>query len=123
MLYKHDHLEKEFLKSDIRLQIITLSIDGFCKQHFDKELVITCVLRDDPNSVHGHGRGLDFRIKPKVGKAYFTGTEVEKIVGFCNHFIYDPKRPSYSCLFVHDSGSGLHGHVQVSPDDEVVITA
>ncbi len=123
MLFKHDHFEEEFLKSDIRLQIIVYAVDAFCQSKFAKELVVTDVWRDDPNSVHGDYRGLDFRIITKVGKEYFTGTEVDEIIKFCDHFKYDENRPNYSCLFVHDAGSGKHGHVQVAPNNRLVIIA
>jgi len=30
-----------------------------------------------------------------------------------NTFIYDPKRPKKQCALLHDSGQGVHFHVQV----------
>ncbi|MBT8449950.1 MAG: hypothetical protein KJO69_09680 [Gammaproteobacteria bacterium] len=35
------------------------------------------------------------------------------------HWIYDPARPELKCAICHDSGSGLHIHLQTHPNTRV----
>ena len=112
MKFKHDHFEYEFEKLNIKLQIITYALDGFCLRKFNKELVITDIYRNNEASVHHYFRGLDYRIVTNAGNIHFTTSEVDEQEKFCKHFEYsDGDKPT---LLVHDAGSGIHGHLQVS---------
>jgi len=72
---------------------------------------ITDAYRDDPESVHGHCRGLDFRT---------WDMPVSFINALCEAvntlWTYDPKRPEKVCLMYHDVGQGAHLHLQVHPN-------
>ena len=113
MKFKFDHFEYEFEKLNVRLQIITYALDGFCLRKFNKELVVTDIYRNNLGSVHYYFRGLDYRIVTQAGEIYFTTSEVDKQKEFCEKFAYQEGR-DLPTLLVHDSGSGLHGHLQVS---------
>lgn len=114
MKFKHDYFEHEFAKLNMKLQIITYALDGFCLRRFNKELVVTDIYRNNEKSVHCYFRGLDYRIKTNAGVVYFTAEQVEKQKEFCKHFEYQDDGRDLPTLLVHDSGTGLHGHLQVS---------
>lgn len=63
-----------------------------------------------PNDLHGTQpvRAIDLRVT-----CYFDSVvpEISKYVN--TRWIYDPDREDMKCLIVHDSGQGIHAHVQV----------
>lgn len=71
--------------------------------------VITSAYRDDdPDSVHAHCRGLDFR------SWYLSDKMIDELIARINtKWIYDPARPEMVCLIFHDVGQGQHLHLQV----------
>ena len=114
MKFKFDHFEYEFFKLNVRLQIITYALDAFCLRKFNKELVVTAIYRNEKGTVHYYFRGLDYRIKTQAGEIYFTTSEVKEQEEFCQRFEYQDDGRDLPTLYVHDAGSGLHGHLQVS---------
>lgn len=123
LLFKYNELETEFDALDERLRKVAFSLAGFVMYTFGKHLFLTSVHRpDNPHSTHAHYRAFDFRITPKSGEySLFTDNEIQAIETFCEGFIYDKDRLELSTLFVHDAGTGLHGHVQVNNDEETII--
>ncbi len=63
--------------------------------------------------VHGTkpGRGIDLRVR-----FYGSLEQANKIKDWINkRWEYDPKRPTIKVVIIHDSGEGIHFHVQVHP--------
>lgn len=82
-------------------------------ENFDR-IVITCGFRAGDKGVHGTMpcRGIDIRS--------WVYTRPLRVVSFVNdRWQYDPERPSKKCAVLHDSGKGMHIHLQVHPNTEV----
>ena len=78
-------------------------------------IVITSGYRDGDKGVHGTEscRGIDIRswgLKKKDGSDTNAGVLCTEIN---TTWKYDPKRPDKLCAVYHNSGSGLHIHLQV----------
>jgi len=116
--FKQVKLKAEFKKADNRLKLIVFAMAGWMEFAFVQDVVITSVKRDDEKSVHHYSRGVDFRITPKNGKPIYTDFQIRAIKKFFESIVYDDKHPT---LLIHDSGSGLHGHLQVNSGKETVI--
>lgn len=74
-------------------------------------VVFTSGYREEDKGVHGTSpcRGIDIR-----SRVY---EEPQKVADDINtHFIYDPERPEKKCAKYHDTGKGLHIHLQVHPN-------
>ena len=77
--------------------------------HFGFELTITSLYRMDAEfSVHGQLplRGIDIRCHDE-----HVGVIIEAWVN--RRWTYDPDRLNKMCCLFHDSGNGLHLHIQV----------
>ena len=59
--FKDKQTESEFDQVKPRLQAFILAAGAFMYFTFGIILVVTDLMRDDQKSVHGHGRGVDFR--------------------------------------------------------------
>jgi hypothetical protein len=102
---KIDIAQLEFI--DINLRTILLWIEG----RTGLELTITSLYRIGDSGVHGQLplRGCDVRMRnPVIGDNYSEMINT--------YWKYDPSRPELKCALLHDSGSGLHLHVQVHPN-------
>ena len=117
--FKTPELEKQFEAVDDRLMILVYFIAAFVEHRFGKDLVITCVYRED-GGVHNYWRGIDART------SNLTKEEGDEVAEYVNrHFIYG--KPNKYCLFdernrVSSGWSGEHFHLQVSPFDTMTIT-
>jgi len=114
--FKSLKLEDEFTQLDKRLQVITYAVAGFIAYKFNKDVIVTSVLRNSNKlSVHYWKRGIDTRVTPKEGAPIYTEEELEEIKIFCTRFLYsaEPKKRKFKTLKIHDTGSGLHLHLQV----------
>jgi len=94
---------------DETLREIVLDIEEFTGLTF----TITSLYREgDPSSsVHSTMpvRGCDFRCRVQT-----LGDEIARIIN--SRWLYDPKRPYKSCAICHDTGKGLHLHIQSHPN-------
>lgn len=133
-------LRNEFEKMDPRLQVLSLSLMGFCLHHFHKDLVVTEIYRTEEQqrsyypdrpyrpSVHQFGRGIDFGIRkypadqlepypypyPRDNPA-FSNEELDLLTKWYEQAVsYDDERPEYDSLIHHNVGLGDHLHLQVS---------
>lgn len=73
--------------------------------------VVTSLYRIGDSGVHGQLplRGLDLRCRTRR-----HGEMVEKFVN--DRWQYDPNRPEMQCCLCHNTGQGLHLHLQVHPN-------
>ena len=118
--FKRKKFRLEFEDLDVRLIHIAFALAGVIEYEFGKDLIITSVKRNDPNSTHGHRRALDFRISQRMGR-YFTEEEVNFIKVFCGYYKYGNSRPT---LYVHDNrrSAGIHGHLQCNSADTLILS-
>lgn len=68
------------------------------------------------NDLHGTqpARAVDLRVW------CYPDSEIHRIFHRVNEiWIYDPSRPEKQVAVVHDSGSGMHAHIQVHPNTRV----
>jgi hypothetical protein len=72
------------------------------------EPVVTSAFRENDPGVHGTTplRGLDIR-----SAIYSNPQNVEDSINCI--WIYDPERPEMKCAMLHDTGGGIHIHLQV----------
>ena len=120
IVFKLKKFRAEFEDLDIRLVHIAFALACAVEYEFNKDLVITSVLRTDPNSTHFYKRALDFRISQ--GKSeHFTEEEVDYMKVFCSYYMYGNSKPT---LYVHDNrgASGIHGHLQVNNADTLILS-
>jgi len=75
------------------------------------EMVITSTLRPGDKGVHGTVpvRGIDLRCRN-----ISFGRLVETFIN--SRWVYDPRRESLAVCICHDTGRGLHLHLQVHPE-------
>ena len=108
-------LKDEFdSKVDHRLQYILTNLAGWIDANLNKELVITCLLRDatenaalpgsNPQSAHLRGDAADIRSRD------FTTQEVDAIVAF----IKKQWGPVVHCLFHNPGGNAPHIHLNIN---------
>jgi hypothetical protein len=133
--FLHSGLRQEFdgertiegYKIHPELRKIIFTLAGYIQYRFQKDLVITEILRDkvmqdryyrdNPKyranpwkSVHQFGCGVDIR------SYIFKENELVELVNFVNrNFSYDAQK-SHQVALCHDIGWGKHIHLQVSPE-------
>ena len=103
-----DYEQLEFIHPTLRKLVRSVEdATGF-------EFTITSLYRIDDNGNHGQLplRAMDLRCR---SLAY--GAAIEEFVN--RTWVYDPNRLSMKCCLVHDTGSGLHFHLQVHPNTEI----
>lgn len=100
-MHKIDIYQLEFIEPKLR-EIMRDIKDQFGPQE------ITSLYRIGDNGVHGTLplRAIDLRYNRKSKK-------IEKYLN--NNWIYDSERPGLNVAWVHDSGQGIHTHLQVHP--------
>jgi len=120
IVFKLKKFRAEFEDLDIRLVHIAFALACAVEYEFNKDLVITSVLRTDPNSTHFYKRALDFRISTTF-KEHFTEEEVDYMKTFCSYYKYGNSRPT---LYVHQNsiGKGIHGHLQTNTADTLILS-
>lgn len=100
----------EFIHKKLR------AICDFVEEATGIEFTITSIYRIDDEGVHGQlpVRGIDLRMR-----SISVGKTIEHLVN--NNFTYDPSRPEMKCAILHGKGSGLHIHLQVHPNTEMLV--
>lgn len=85
-------------------------VDMVCFVHStEKYIILTSAFRKDDPGVHGFWRGIDLRS--------WVYNHPKKIVDEVNkRWIYDPQRPEKVCAKLHDTGKGIHLHLQAHPN-------
>lgn len=99
-----DLKQLEFIDENLRL--IALEVE----EVFGSQ-TITSLYRMHDSGVHGQLplRGIDLRCK-----IYCFGQEIEEYIN--EQWEYDYKRPKMHCCLFHDTGRGLHIHLQTHPN-------
>jgi len=102
-----DVRQLEFIDQKLRNMLMRIElVTGF-------EFTITSLYRIGDDGNHGQLplRAVDLRCwDVKFGKP---------IEAFINDtWVYDPGRPHLRCCIIHDTGQGLHFHLQVHPNTE-----
>jgi hypothetical protein len=110
-------IAKEFARFHDKLrEVFNSMLDSAWPEHAD--VFITSIYRskEEDAAVGGQGihhsiphRACDIRIHPLL-----NGEKVTVVTRLNNQFAYDPKRPKLSVALIHDAGSGVHLHLQVS---------
>jgi len=100
-----DLAQLKFIDLDLRAMAIDV------EEHFGIDLTITSLYRHGDLGVHGSLplRGLDFRCRYSI-----LGDIIVEYIN--SKWIYDPERPDMDCCICHDTGSGLHLHLQTHPN-------
>jgi len=108
--FKTEHQQAQFDLKKINplLRAIVLEMNYYAVRYFNKALIITDVLRDDPKSPHCYGNAVDVRcwnLKP---------AEQQILLAYINkNFPYrHPWKWWLKTCLLHDVGQGLHFHVQ-----------
>jgi len=107
------------MKADIRqfefIESLLRSIALDVEHHFGFEFIITSLYRIGDDGVHGTLplRGIDLRCPDET-----VGVRIVKYVN--SKYQYDPERVHMVCAMVHNTGSGLHLHLQVHPNTIVI---
>ncbi len=123
MKFKNIWIEKQLPKIDERLKAMLFFLDYYVTQRYNKEIMITELIRtqaeqdiiykDDPKykkgpkwaSVHQYGRGADLRVSE------FTLDEIKDILDLLNKIPYGDGR--HKTALIHNVGFGDHIHIQV----------
>ncbi len=105
--FKSQRLREEFEAVDTRLQVILYAVAGFVKHRFDKDLIVTSLLRDDLESVHGYRRGADVRT------SNFSEEERDEIVEFVNSAFHYDSTGKETLFDERDRPGAPHFHLQV----------
>jgi hypothetical protein len=126
MKFKNVWVEKEIPQITDDLLTLLKASDLFCRKKWNKEVLITEIMRtreqqeniykdtpkykgkplsEIPNSVHMYGRGADIRTH------HLEMNQINELVNFLNLFPYG-KGNLLTALY-HDIGTGAHIHIQV----------
>ena len=72
------------------------------------QVVFTSTYREGDKGLHGKNpcRAMDIR-----SRCYGDPKKVEEDIN--THWLYDPKRDDKRCALLHNSGQGIHIHLQV----------
>ncbi len=102
-----DYLQLEFIHPRLRRLLADVeSATGF-------EFTITSLYRINDTGNHGQLplRAVDLRCRDIL-----FGKPIESYINA--NWVYDPDRPQMKACLIHDSGGGLHFHIQVHPKTE-----
>lgn len=103
-----DFYELDFIHP--KLRFLVRDVQSIYASQTGKETVITSLFRIGDEGVHGTLplRGVDIRCRDMDLGEYIADYVNEQ-------WTYDPDRPHMKCVIFHDTGSGLHLHLQVHP--------
>lgn len=98
---------KQLMFIDPKLRLIAIRVE----KKMGCEFTATSLYRIGDKGVHGTLplRGLDLRCR--YG---FLGILIQDYIN--KNWQYDPKRPDMKCCLFHDTGRGLHLHIQTHPN-------
>ena len=115
--FKDPDIQQEFLMLDARLKVVAYVIAGFFGHEFHKDLMITCVYRQN-SGTHRDWRAFDgrtFNLSQEQGDRFIKFVNEHIDYGDGVHFIIkDERKPGSS-----HNWTAPHIHVQVPPRDEV----
>ena len=82
---------------------------------YEKPLIITEGYRERKNDVHGAIplRGVDIR-------SWIFRVPEPIAIDINRNWVYDPRRPKLMVCIYHDTGSGIHFHIQVHPNTYLI---
>ena len=104
--FKENNMRNEFLLLKKELKNIVYVIDAVMTAMFKKETGVTSVYREDPKSPHHYYRAIDLRSRD------LKDEQCMELINYMNlMFPYGKKQ--FQTMICHDSGPGLHFHVQV----------
>ena len=111
ILFKHPEKQRDFARIDTRLREIVQFMDAYAYSTWRDDLVVTSIFRDDPNSVHAYGRGIDLALLIKG-----NSEQLRRIVN--QKFDYDLARPELETIPALRHGTAPHFHVQVRAKED-----
>lgn len=109
ILIKNPSVLKALLVKNYHLLLIEIVLDVYSVA---SEIVVTEGWREG-KGVHSTNpcRGIDLR------SWIYSASRIEQIQHYINsRWTYDPKRPTMECCIIHDTGLGVHLHLQVHPN-------
>lgn len=109
--FKENILREEWLRLDLRVRKITYLMKVIMDLLYGVSLTVTSVYRLDVHSPHYFYRAVDIRsrdIKPE---------ECVYLAALVN-IIYPYGKGAHETVMYHDSGDGVHFHIQVKVESE-----
>ena len=103
-----DFYELDFIHP--KLKLLARDVQEIYETQAGHEAFVTSLFRIGDQGVHGTLplRGTDVRCRDMDLGEYIADYVNER-------WTYDSERPSMKCVIFHDTGSGLHLHLQVHP--------
>ena len=85
-----------------------IPIAEYVEEQYGLDIITSAFRPENKFGVHGTQpvRGLDFRCRTRLFGEYIAADVNER-------WVYDSDRPKKECTICHNSGSGLHFHIQV----------
>jgi len=115
MIFTPDVPISQFERLDPRLQALLLWFDRHSALHYGHDITVTSLIRPrtTDSGVHEAGRGADVRSHD------FSGVELAQLTAFINKSFPYPR--GLKTMIVHDTGKGVHIHLQVPWEGEIVV--
>ena len=107
--FKEGKLREEFHKLDSRVRKIAYVLSTLMDALHGEKATVTSVYREDVHSPHHFYRAIDLRsrdIKPEAC------VYLEAIL----NVIFPYEKEAHQTVIYHDSGQGIHFHIQVKPE-------
>lgn len=110
MLFKEARFKDEFWQVNPMVRLILCDVDVYSQQHFNKEIVVTDMMRTlDPSNPkpqpHAYGNAADLR------SFIYTESELVEMKFYINQK-YPYQTAGKDTFLVHDVGKGRHIHLQ-----------
>ena len=119
MKFKDNATKKDWERLSWPMQILGNQVDREFLEEAQTEAVATSIHRDEPKSVHGWGRGIDFRVQfinAQGEREWYVPREVaQRIVDKINARFPRDHDGKHTALLHEVEGSTLHIHVQLPP--------
>lgn len=113
--FKEENMVGELMAIDPKLFLILADAHEYlCRVHNQKFMMVTSVIRkDNPNSVHYYGRGVDTR------SLHLEQNVIDSLLEYINNkYPYDIERPALKTVIHHRvEGRAYHLHWQVKKGD------
>jgi len=116
VIWKHPHLNGEFLNLPIKLQLIAVDFESLSKVYFNIIPVVTRILEyiQGSTGVHEDGRACDFRID-HAGQSLYRDDMIEGLLNMIN--AAHPRTDGKKVLIAHSfKGGPRHFHMQIPHD-------
>jgi len=117
MNFKTEEIKTQFHigKLDFRLSFILYSLDNYIKMNYNYDITVTEIWRAErhPGDVHTVWRAADIR-------TYDMPDSIKQAAcDYLSHVFYTGDK---STFIIHDTGLGLHFHIQVDSDSDTMIS-